>query len=334
MAFEQILLIVILIIIVFFLNKKIKKKDKSNQKFTNKRDDVYKPTSTGVGTRITTPIPPKPIVSPDYNYNITNIHEKDKNLTFIEDEHLYFYETFPLIAVSTLIEAFFPKFESEYWAERKAIERKLEDPQQILDEWGFTGAEARELGTYLHQQIEKHYQNKPIDTSYIFTYKSEYVNDRKNLNIDREFFHFKGFRQINKSIIPYRTSWSVYDEKSMVAGSIDLISKQKYNFALFDWKRSRKLGWEINGSFVVNNDNYNKYGFHGLEHIPDTTFNRYSLQQNIYKYIIEKNYGLKIDNMYLVILHPNYSKAHLVEVPNMQKEAEYMLQNKHLVLQK
>lgn len=269
----------------------------------------------------------------DYNYNVTNLHKKDKELNFIEKGHLYIHKEYSLTPASNLVEGFFSKFDSQYWAEQKAIQRELEDPQQILDEWNAIGANAKELGIYLHKQIENHFQNKIVETDYHFNYTSEYVNIKEIFKIEKEFTYFKNFEK-NDNIKPYRTEWHIFDIRYMIAGTIDLICKQPDNsFILYDWKRSRKLGWEIKDSFSVDNDNYNKYGLEGLMHIPDTRLNKYCLQQNIYKYILETNYGLNIKKMYLVILHPNYTKYHLVEVPDMQKEAEYMLQNKHLVIE-
>lgn len=49
-------------------------------------------------------------------------------------------------------------------------------------------------------------------------------------------------------------------------------------------------------------------GTHPLtEEFPDCNFIHYSLQLSIYKYILEKLYGMKITGCYLVILHPSQS---------------------------
>ena len=115
----------------------------------------------------------------------------------------------------------------------------------------------------------------------------------------------------------------------MIAGTIDLLCKDgNDSFILYDWKRSRKIGKETSDGFCIDSENWGKHGFGELGSIGDHRFNKYCLQQNLYKYILENNYGIKISKMYLVILHPDYSKYHLLEVPNMQKEVLYMLENK------
>lgn len=335
MAFEQILLSVLLVGIILILLTRL------SSKKGNRGPETPKP-----------PMPPKPITEeeppkkekepitvkeeinnqPDYDYNKTNFHRKDNELNFIEEEHLYIHKEIYLTPTSNLVEGFFSEFDSQYWAEQKAYERELEDPQQILDEWGCNGALARELGIHLHKQIENHFQNKIVEIDYHFNYTSEYVNVKEKHNIKNEYLFFQDFQK-NKSIRPYRTEWHIFDFRYMIAGTIDLICKQiDGTYILYDWKRSKKVGWEIDKILHISHDNYRKFGYGELSHIPDNIFNRYSLKQNIYKYILEKNYGVKISKMYLVILHSNYTKYHLVEVPDMQKEAEYMLQNKHLVI--
>ena len=57
----------------------------------------------------------------------------------------------------------------------------------------------------------------------------------------------------------------------------------------------------------------------------DNSFNRYALQQNVYKYIIEKHYQKKISSMNLLVLHPDYNDFIHLKLPNMEKEAEFLI---------
>ena len=54
----------------------------------------------------------------------------------------------------------------------------------------------------------------------------------------------------------------------------------------------------------------------------------YCLQQNLYRYMLEKNYGLRVSAMHLVVLHPDYSNYRIVDVPRMEREVGIMLRNK------
>ena len=57
-----------------------------------------------------------------------------------------------------------------------------------------------------------------------------------------------------------------------------------------------------------------------LLHIPDLNYWHYSLQLNIYKMILERKYGVKVSEMYLVCLHPNHTNYQRIEVTNMSVE--------------
>ena len=90
---------------------------------------------------------------------------------------------------------------------------------------------------------------------------------------------------------------------------------------LFDWKRSTKI---VNGAGYLIERDFN-YGFEELSHIADNSFNRYSLQLNLYKYIIESNYGKKISSMNLLILHPNYHTFFHLQVPVLENETKFLI---------
>ena len=58
--------------------------------------------------------------------------------------------------------------------------------------------------------------------------------------------------------------------------------------------------------------------FNGIN-VPDTAYYHYCIQQNLYRYMLEKNYGIKIKSMNLVVLCPEYSKYYKVNVPVMDE---------------
>ncbi len=66
-------------------------------------------------------------------------------------------------------------------------------------------------------------------------------------------------------------------------------------------------------------------GFDQLSHVADNSFNKYALQQNLYKYILEEYYGKKISSMNLLVLHPNYHTFFHVPIPEMKKETEFLI---------
>ena len=103
-----------------------------------------------------------------------------------------------------------------------------------------------------------------------------------------------------------------------MAGTIDLIcSCPDGTYEIYDWKRSNK----------VNPKEANQWsnGINGLEHLPDTSYSHYCIQQNLYRYMLEKNYGIKIKRMNLVVLHPDFTSYSIVPVPMMDREVRIII---------
>ena len=63
----------------------------------------------------------------------------------------------------------------------------------------------------------------------------------------------------------------------------------------------------------------------GLGHMSSSDYNKYCLQQNIYKYILEKNYDLEVTSMNLLILHPYYQSYHVVKIDELPLETDYLI---------
>jgi ATP-dependent exoDNAse (exonuclease V) beta subunit len=103
-----------------------------------------------------------------------------------------------------------------------------------------------------------------------------------------------------------------------MAGTIDLVCAcPDGTYEIYDWKRSNK----------VNPTEVNRWasGLNGLEHLTDTSYSHYCLQQNLYRYMLERNYGIRISRMNLVVLHPDYSSYRIVPVPRMDSEVAIIL---------
>ncbi len=259
---------------------------------------------------------PTPFVSTLGGYNSTNAIPQDADLDFDDVNHIYSYCGIPFKAVSTIISEFFPVFDQPYWAERKAKEEGIPTRQKI-EEWEDKGNFSREAGTFLHAQIENYYLKKPVTYIYNYVYKGKFVNREEQYSIKgKEFQYFLNFVH-DRSVEPYRTEWRIYCKHLKVAGTIDFIAKNGANYDIYDWKRSDKL-YE---------DNPFQNGLGGLSHLQDTRLNHYNIQQNLYKWILENEYGITIGNMYLVVLHHSYDNYRIIEVPRMDVEVQYIIDN-------
>lgn len=210
------------------------------------------------------------------------------------------------LSVTTLIERFFP-FDLNRYIEKKATaEGKTEE--EIFDEYSTMRDEAALKGTELHKQIEDFLkENKVPDHS------------------SNEFGLFRQFHKqeiSTKNLEFYDAERPVVSYKYNVAGTIDCLFKKRDcdEYVMMDWKRSKNL--TIDG-------HPRKFGFgyalSELNHLDNSSYYRYCLQQNLYKYIIENEEGKSISSMWLIVLHEDFSTFYKIKVPVLTGETKIIL---------
>jgi ATP-dependent exoDNAse (exonuclease V) beta subunit len=227
------------------------------------------------------------------SFNEINKHERDSRLKFLPEPHIYLIDNCPLtISVSTFVKLFFTPFEAELWASIKAPSLGMTETE-VLEMWRQKGRKAAALGTELHAEIEGFLETKTI------TSKKPEFNHFLNL------YNSKLFK-----LTPYRSEWSIFDEDFSISGTTDMVFKKPDgSFAIYDWKRSKEIKKE------------NRYsrGLGPCSYLPDCNFMHYSLQVNIYKRILQSQYGIHISEMNFVQLHPNQPDYKLFSVPDLSE---------------
>lgn len=259
-------------------------------------EKLVKPTSIGIVDKTTS-----------VGFNRVNAHPRDNRIEFYPEPHIYTIDKTPAPSASTVISKFFPEFDSYGKASSLSPSNPLYGlpVDEIVETWNARGIEAANKGTFLHEQIEKYY----LGESYQRT---------------EEFHLFEQFVSDHQEIKPYRSEWRVFDDEHHIAGTIDLISKNGLGYDIYDWKRSKKVVDTYSGE-PITIDTWGNKGVGQLRDIDDTSFNRYCLQQSLYRYILEKNYNLKISKMFLVVLYPDNDRYYKVPVPYQKDRAEYIL---------
>lgn len=245
--------------------------------------------------------------------------DNDNRLVFEPSEHTYIYDgTIELRAVSNIISLFFETFDAVGNAVRMG-RRDGVSPDYYLELWDRKGSLSREVGTFMHQQIENIIKGKQYKNTYHFKYN----NEIETVDIQKEIDFFLSFME-DTSIQPFRTEWAICDNEYKIAGTIDCLCKNGDSYEIYDWKRSSKV-IDYYGDPILEN-NWGHIGYGPIKHIHDTSFWRYALQQNIYKFILEKNYGIKISAMKILVLHADYDMPYLLDIPNLGTEVIQMLE--------
>ena len=246
----------------------------------------------------------------------------DNRIRFEPKEHIYVLDgVLQLKAVSDVIAHFFRFFNILEQSKRYAYKNGMSQTE-VIEIWDAKGVESRNVGTFLHEQIENYLKGGKALSDYSFEYNGEFVNYKKTISIEKEFGYFLDFMR-DSEVRPFRSEWRIFDEKNKIAGTIDLICRNGSQFDIYDWKRSTKAS---------PNETVWQHGINGLEHIPDISFYKYALQQNLYKYILESNYGIKINKMYLIVLHHEYERYVKYEVPRMDKEITIILNSLNIAI--
>lgn len=239
-----------------------------------------------------------------------NPHERDI-VEFDEPNHKYkvgdhIFST----SVTEFVHEHFPPFIKEDVANNILKSRKMNDKsyeyyglnkEQIFELWNHNA----KLGTILHTHIEDYYngRGKDIDTV--------------------EYKYFLNFVNTYSDLPIYRTEFRLFSLELDIAGSIDLLTKNPDGtYSILDWKRAKN----IDTSTEITR--FTTFGLlPGIRHIISTNFQHYCFQLNVYRYILQKEYGFEISNMYLVIFHPNNKSKNyeIHSVPIMDKEMEYIM---------
>jgi hypothetical protein len=117
------------------------------------------------------------------------------------------------------------------------------------------------------------------------------------------------------------------------------IGSEEYNIAsCVDHLFYNKLtGGLVLADYKTNSlmDGYNKKAYKKamkvpLSHINDDALHHYHIQLSIYKYLIEKYTGLKVDEMFIVYMSENIENYEIIEIPYLKEEVEMILENRRV----
>jgi len=245
-------------------------------------------------------------------------YEQDAYIDFEPYEHIYIYKGRQrLLPVSSLVGYFFEEFNALAVAERQWQNKGIPIDKN-LEQWDRNGAMASEVGTFVHAQTENFFRDGTFETVYPFCYNGQ----TEMISVEKEKQYFLQFVS-DYAITPYRQEWPVYDTILNVAGTIDLICQESDGtFTIYDWKRSSKV---VNFMGQPITEGFNgKMSLNGIN-LPDTPFYHYCLQQNLYRYMLETHYGIRVRAMNLVVLCASYPSYYVAQVPKMDEVVSQMI---------
>lgn len=281
-----------------------------------------------------------------------NAHPRDAHISFFEADHRYEIKGVPAKrSVTSLVGIPFSKFDAKASAARIARRlivsegngkslMTLRNPRTPSDSQyckmavetkAVTSADLQHAvrsvwerstheGTRLHRAIELHLNGESIPDSYTAPeYRNHYLKD------------FQGYAQ-SEGFECYRTEWVIYSDEVSLAGSVDCVMRKRvgtcpksgeplYEYYIFDWKRSKRIYFKSfgnGGKRMGKGEPFNT--------LVDCNYSKYSLQLNVYRHILERDYGLAIKGLYLFVFHPWNDTFVKIEVPRLEKATQALFQ--------
>ena len=251
-----------------------------------------------------------------------NPHPRDKCITFDEGPHIYTINgDSDFMSVTTWNHSHFEHFDADKIIDKMMMSRNWGpaskywgmSKDEIKKLWEDNGKKASEAGTKMHYDIECYYNDMDIEV------EEDCI----------EWNYFEKFEEeIGGKKEPYRTEWMVWDDELKFAGSIDMTYiNPDGTIDIYDWKRSVGIKKE---------NKWRSSTTKCIKHLPDSNFWHYSLQLNTYKALLEKNYGVKVKDMYLVCLHPNNENKSYqrIQVADLEKEVKDLFDLRRKMLSK
>jgi len=271
-----------------------------------------------------------------------NKHERDVNIEFYEEGHIYKILTDPdskYTSVTTYNHYHFPEFDTDKVIKNMMNGKNWKEghknwgmtAEEIKQSWNKNGAEASGAGTIMHFDIECFMNQELVDENnndlkythadLLEMYEEDLRDGKPQMNTSEEFGFFLKFVKENPELTPYRTEWLIYNEDLKLSGSIDMVYENPDgSLKIYDWKRSKG---------ITKTNGFDKYALtECISHLPDANFWHYSLQLNTYKAILEEKYGKKVTDLYLVVLHPNNTTYDLIPCADLSTEVSELFEER------
>jgi ATP-dependent exoDNAse (exonuclease V) beta subunit len=241
-----------------------------------------------------------------------NAHAFDKDIAFEPKTHTYRVagRASPT-SVTKIVSRAFPAFNPDETIDRILDSAKYRNGEseytgmsrtQIKEKWRRNGESARNLGTALHARIEDH------------------LNGVVREDDDRDYAQFLEFMRGADHLVPYRTEWKVFSEKSNVAGTIDAVfyNTRTQRYDVYDWKRCKEISRNGFDRYAIA-DELREF------EVPDANYYKYSLQLCVYRAILEERYGLEIGEAVLVRMDGGDGAPEVIVGRSMMDEARALL---------
>lgn len=244
---------------------------------------------------------------------LAKLNEAFHDFKFFPDDHHYEYKGKRVgVSVTRLIEEYVQPFDAETIAQRVA-NKSGKSVQEVLDEWEYKNKFSCEKGSTCHEFAQSLWNNQPTKFNH-FDFSDEWY--WATSKIQRQARNF--YDDYKDKLEHLADEFVIGSEEYDIASAIDhlFINKLTGGLVLVDYKTN---------SDIHKNEKYAGKMKAPLGHLKDTTLNHYYIQLSIYKYLVEKYAGIKVDEMFIVYMSENIENYEIIDVPYLKKEVEKIL---------
>lgn len=256
---------------------------------------------------------------------------KFKHIKYFDEPHKYYVGEQELTSGTSFLSRFKSFFDAKKMAfgTAKKTNRSVD---AVLEEWDYKRDFSAMKGTFLHNFAENYWQNK------VFPYNNRIPEERfagdGAMNLKERYEEcvrmFKQFYEdASTSLIPIASELVIGDQhlplydkdgeivSTGVAGMVDGLfwNEKNQEYQIWDYK--------TNGKIRMKSDYKKRFSF-PITFIEECEYETYSLQLNLYKYIIEKNTNIRIGKCFLVWIHEENETYQVIQCKEYQDVIELM----------
>ena len=247
-----------------------------------------------------------------------------KDFKFFEDGHYYTYKDKPVgVSVTRFIAEYENEFNQQEVAEKVALKQD-KTVSQVLKEWKYKADFACCKGTTCHEYAQSLWSLNDYNQMY-FDESEEFLDAVDKIQVQALSF----CEDYQEHLEHLQDELVIGSDEYDIASAVDHLFYNKLTggLVLVDYKTNSTLkGYNDD----IKNRKYTKKMKVPLHNIDDDALHHYYIQLSIYKFLIEKYTGLKVDEMFIVYMSENIENYEIIEIPYLKEEVEKILENRRV----
>ena len=255
---------------------------------------------------------------------LETLQDSFKDFKFYEDGHYYTYKDKPDgISVTRFIAEYENEFNQQEVAEKVALKQD-KTVSQVLKEWKYKADFACCKGTTCHEYAQSLWSLNDYNQMY-FDESEEFLDAVDKIQIQALRF----CEDYQEHLEHLQDELVIGSDEYDIASAVDHLFYNKLSggLVLVDYKTNSTLkGYNDD----IKNRKYIKKMKVPLHNIDDDALHHYYIQLSIYKFLIEKYTGLKVDEMFIVYMSENIENYEIIEIPYLKEEVEKILENRRV----